>query len=945
MGLKTQLYIDTSDNTIDKEAKYELVDFFDFESIEITETIKNIQEFDVVFTDYTKEFVVPANKNNNKIFKHYYSTSLINSFDARIKKRARIFINGIFFKQGYIRLTASKIKNGYPYAYNLTFFGALSGLGDVIGDDKLANLDYLNRFDHEFNLSNVSSGLKKGLQYNGTAMEEFSDISRDIIYPLISVQNKWFYNGSAVGDPVDTGAVEVEFQEGFSVNIYKDNGGADANYGIDYAQLKPAIKVAHIFKAIDERYDSINIKPDCFVYGSRLNELYLLLHNKKGSLTQGVGGEETFSKTFLVYSNNGRTDFDTSGADQELLPINTYTRFEFNQQARNRTNITFNVTINSPIAGDVEYTMEILDGTTVLESKTSTSLSSDFIQYELKSINYKTWDIRFRITSDGSVADYDVEMVIDEFYETRSYSASISDSAWSSNDKTHTYPSIEGSYTFPQRVEIFRQIPDMKIIDFMTGIFKMFNLVAKVDDSTGEMDILPLNDYYLAGQERDITNYVDTFNYDIERLQLYGNINFNYEDPSTFGLINHNEIVQDNFGDLKFDATDNGKNNNFVFDKGKYDVEVPFEKLYFSRLSDENNKALTNICSGWLVNEDQEPETPKPVLFFGINTSVDTNVYKFGLRTETSFIDTYNRGSNSNSDGSLTINFGAEKDEYTLQVNENSLFDKYYSSYVSNMFKNESRNLKIEGRLPLSFLFEYSLADRLIINGSPYVINEITTNLNTNKSQLDLITAFDINPPGVVDVTPPADVVGLAMETMIGDRVRMIWNQNIETDLAGYKVYYKLSTESNYVLYATLGLQNNVLITGLSSSTSYDIKVTAYDEAGNESLLSSATEVTVTTGAELDVTPPTTPTNLTAPLLASTGFTVSWDASTDDVGVTQYKVYLDNVLQTPSDDNTFYTIGGLSPNTDYFVTVEALDAVGNVSLRSAKLKVTTLGII
>ena len=49
MRLKTQLYIDTSDNTIDEEAKYELVDFFDFESIEITETIKNIQEFDLVF--------------------------------------------------------------------------------------------------------------------------------------------------------------------------------------------------------------------------------------------------------------------------------------------------------------------------------------------------------------------------------------------------------------------------------------------------------------------------------------------------------------------------------------------------------------------------------------------------------------------------------------------------------------------------------------------------------------------------------------------------------------------------------------------------------------------------------------------------------------------------------------------------------------------------------
>ena len=254
------------------------------------------------------------------------------------------------------------------------------------------------------------------------------------------------------------------------------------------------------------------------------------------------------------------------------------------------------------------------------------------------------------------------------------------------------------------------------------------------------------------------------------------------------------------------------------------------------------------------------------------------------------------------------------------------------------MFNNESRNLKIEGRLPLSFLFEYSLADRLIINGAPYVINEITTNLNTNKSQLDLITAFDINLEEFVDVTPPADVVGLAIETTLTDRVRMIWNQNIETDLAGYKVYV------DGVLYATLGLQNNIMITGLSQSTSYAIKVTAYDEAGNESSLSSATEVTATTGSASDVTSPTIPTNLRATLIGSTGFTVAWDASTDDTGVTMYKVYLDNVLQTPSDANTFYTFGGLLPDTDYGVTVEALDAAGNVSARSAKLEVRTRNI-
>ena len=79
MKLITQLFIDTSDDGVE-EAVYEQVDFFDFESIEITETIKNSKEIDVIFTDYTQDFVVPASKTNNRIFKHYYSNQFIKLF-------------------------------------------------------------------------------------------------------------------------------------------------------------------------------------------------------------------------------------------------------------------------------------------------------------------------------------------------------------------------------------------------------------------------------------------------------------------------------------------------------------------------------------------------------------------------------------------------------------------------------------------------------------------------------------------------------------------------------------------------------------------------------------------------------------------------------------------------------------------------------------------------
>ena len=72
MRLQPQLYIDTSGNPLG-EPTFERVDFFDFESIEVTSTVQDFRDISKVFTDYSKTFNVPASRTNNKIFKHYYN--------------------------------------------------------------------------------------------------------------------------------------------------------------------------------------------------------------------------------------------------------------------------------------------------------------------------------------------------------------------------------------------------------------------------------------------------------------------------------------------------------------------------------------------------------------------------------------------------------------------------------------------------------------------------------------------------------------------------------------------------------------------------------------------------------------------------------------------------------------------------------------------------------
>ena len=67
---------------------------------------------------------------------------------------------------------------------------------------------------------------------------------------------------------------------------------------------------------------------------------------------------------------------------------------------------------------------------------------------------------------------------------------------------------------------------------------------------------------------------------------------------------------------------------------------------------------------------------------------------------------------------------------------------------------------------------------------------------------------------------------------------------------------------------------------------------------------------------------------------------LSWGASSDNVGVTGYNVY-SGANQVLSVSGTSATVSGLSPSTAYTFTVRARDAAGNVSAASNSLAVTT----
>ncbi|MFP4024984.1 MAG: GEVED domain-containing protein [Thiohalospira sp.] len=97
--------------------------------------------------------------------------------------------------------------------------------------------------------------------------------------------------------------------------------------------------------------------------------------------------------------------------------------------------------------------------------------------------------------------------------------------------------------------------------------------------------------------------------------------------------------------------------------------------------------------------------------------------------------------------------------------------------------------------------------------------------------------------------------------------------------------------------------------------------------------------VNITESSE-DTEDPTAPTNLSASNITENSFTLSWNASTDNVGVTGYDIYQDGSFLA-STSSTSYDVTGLSASTTYEYYVKAKDAAGNESVASNTLEVTT----
>lgn len=746
---KVVLYIKDADDV------YQSVDLFEDETISVTSKIQDIRDISKVFTDFSQSFTLPASKKNNKIFNHFYNYFISDgAFDARKKVDARLEINYIPFREGKIFLNGVKMKENKPFAYNVTFFGNTVTLKDLLGDDELESLTWLDNFSYEYNNTQTKTRFTSNLNSTVNSVVKYDPV----IVPLITHTKRLFFDSSN------------NTQHTLSGDVHYESGGGTHLRGVKYEDVKPAIRLIYIIEAIEEKY-GIEFTRDFFGAeafsgdGTTTNRgLYMWLSREKGGIGAGEATEYVL-KNFTHSSGDTLADFqilnitpsiEDSGADTDsIFKIEEWVVGTGTAAIEYRVQFDLTITTGSALLYDVKV-VNTLDNNSVIAEFNAQSGTQTFSFGR----NFYTYGgtisgMKMIVNADSAFSATTSLRVRQIADKAKGTDVTIADGYYTS-DNVATVSTIRPT----------ERIPKLKIYDFLTGIFKMFNLTAYYIDDRGDLDygkikVLPLDDYYNDSPSIfDITKYTDSTETDIEATIPYSEIEFKYKDPKTLLMLQHKEEFNETFGDSEYKPVD--------IDRGKpYKIETPFEHLKFERLFDDDDPTdMTDILWGYSAGDNFKPDADAnpptgdydsvltaPLLFYGIRiTGLVTDKQISWLDNGThSAVTTYWRPSNTVENGTasvapdFTINFDSEIDEWNLQDfsgDTNSLFKKFYQTYIEDAFDPKKRIFKLTAHLPNSILLNYKLNDRFQIGGKVFTINSIDTNLKTGESKLELLNVL-----------------------------------------------------------------------------------------------------------------------------------------------------------------------------------------------------------
>jgi len=681
------------------KSEYERLDLFKDEKISVTSQLQNANDLAKLYTDYSQSFNVPASKKNNAIFSHWYESSIDDGYDHRVRYEGYIEIDTHRFKEGTFQLENAKKKLGNVDSYQLTFYGNLTQLKDIIRDDKLNSLNYSN-FNHPYNSDAVIARIDRV----NDALGNYYDVR----YPLIGSQKKYEYQtGSITNDiTLPTGAIK-------------------------WNELFPALPVTRVFQLIEAKY-GVSFT-GTFLGLPQFTKLHLYCKPSLSMSEQTQRIPLNFTTVTSGSFNELNLATDVLTTTWDYVPANAMGDIYNQVRVRITPDTGYTTRIYSIFVykdGELFKTFTNLKGTKEVTADTvRRSDNSNPIRYE------------FKFSSDTTMI-FSPRVSLRRCYGLPPLGAQTITTAIANNPSQSTVGNIEiGNY-----------IPDIKISDFITGLVKMFNLMI-IPKPNNTFELLPLELYYNQGKILDITKYTYSEELTVEKPKLFKSINFTYEESKNVLNEAYKGLYGQSYGDLIYRNENTTENNT-------YDIKVPFENVLFEVPTLGTNFQTASLIDKDL---NPYIPKPMLIYFNDLAYVVGggNRIYLTNSAGGTQTIQQYIRFSNElnifapdfSFSNLVTLNFSNEQSSWTNELAPNGLYQNNYRNYIENLYNLKTRILKVKALLPVSLTgssiinsygekIGIALNDRLIIRNKRYIINSFTTDLTSGEASFELITDY-----------------------------------------------------------------------------------------------------------------------------------------------------------------------------------------------------------
>ena len=663
------------------------IDLYENEKMYLNYKFTDLTDFSAV-GNYSREFRIPASTTNVDFFGAIFNVNFNGWFDFRKKVEATLTVNTIPIATGHIQVKKLYWQSGKLFEFEVVFFGEVPNLARLLNEKKLKDIESIVAGDLDYDLLHANVETPPNEHTILTLCDKF---------------NLTTYNTE--GQP-----------------IYSPSDPTFDNYKPLYVgHLTPAVSAYYLFDQIlrdagvqwasDYLGDALSSVYVPFVNGQYLDTTAGLNDNASTLVTTSdivesfVLGTTSFYPLYLDYveyedaGNNWSGGVFTAPYSSEYtFQIWTNGTFTIPYGGGTTANLTLAVFVNN------EFTTGILqqcvENTITINQNITIQLNQGdelkiYLDAQAASSFSNTVDID--LTGNGSSG-------IDDFSGTGIKLVSV------------------GTTLTEATVQMQFNAPDMKQIDFITSIQKMFNL-AFVPDRTlpNTLRIEPLVEYIGSGNtldwtqkldlSKDITYYPTT---DLQKAKF----TFTYTEDGDY----FNSLYKDNgriYGRYEVTEQDFEVINEFA--TGEEKVELAFSSTPSAPV--EN----TDVVVPRFINSEGNFVQPKPRIlyyfadfFVNMYDEVSGNV----VQTAVKCLNNYSRMNATVTDNDL--NFAPEIPPHTIIANPyNNLYNRWWRNYYRELYDGQARIMEGMFALTLNDIFTFQWSDKIWIVDSWWRVLDI----------------------------------------------------------------------------------------------------------------------------------------------------------------------------------------------------------------------------